>query len=161
MKSYKSLGIEFSIAGNFTESNCNLRKKAMKSTFMLKSFIDNQHLSPRVSLSMLKKLIVPIGTYGSEIWGAYCNTNMCEAAENLPFENVSLNFRKYILRVNRKGCNAGVRGKLGIFPVYLDVALNIIKYESRLHDIPPGDLLNEAYITTVELDNNGVITWFT
>ena len=104
---------------------------------------------------------MPIGTYGSEIWGAYCKTNMCKAAENLPFEKVSLNFRKYILGVNRKACNAGVRGELGIFPVYLDVALNIIKYESRLHDIPPGNLLNEAYITNVELDNNDVITWFT
>ena len=67
VKSYKYLGIEFSIAGNFTEAKCNLRKKAMKSTFMLKSFINNQHLSPRVALSMFKKPIVPIGTYGSEI----------------------------------------------------------------------------------------------
>ena len=39
----------------------------MKSTFILKSFINNQHLSPTVTLSMFKKLIVPIGTYGSEI----------------------------------------------------------------------------------------------
>ena len=161
VKSYKYLGIEFSIAGNFTEARCNLRKKAMKSTLLLKSFINNQHLSPRVALSMFKKLIVPIGTYGFEIWGAYCSTNMCKAAENLPFEKVSLNFGKYILGVNRKACNAGVRGELGIFPVYLDVAQNIIKYESRLHDIPAGNLLNEAYITNVELDNNGVITLFT
>ena len=50
---------------------------------------------------------------------------MCKAAENLPFEKVLLNFGKCILGVNRKACNAGVRGELGIFPVYLDVGLNI------------------------------------
>ena len=76
VKSYKHLGIEFLIADNFTEAKCVLRKKAKKSTFILKSFINNQHLSPTVTLSMFKKLIVPIRTYGSEIWGAYYNTNM-------------------------------------------------------------------------------------
>ena len=35
VKSYKYLGIEFSIAGNFTEAKCNLGKKAMKSTVLL------------------------------------------------------------------------------------------------------------------------------
>ena len=161
VRNYKYLGIEFSISGIFTEAKNNLKSKAMKSTFMLKSIISNQHLSPSVALNLFKKLIIPIGVYGAEIWGAFCNLDICKAAENLPFEKVLLNYGKYILGVNRKACNAGVRGDLGLYPAYINVILSVFKYASRLHKLPAGSLLKAAYTLNIEMDKTGVKSWYT
>ena len=40
----------------------------MKSTFLLRSIINNQNLPPKAAIDLFRKLIVPIETYGSKIW---------------------------------------------------------------------------------------------
>ena len=43
-----------------------------------------------------------------------------------------MSFSKFILGVNKKACNAGMRGELGCFTVCLDILRNIVKYANRL-----------------------------
>ena len=54
--------------------------------------------------------------------------NIFNFFENLPFEKVIMMFAKSILGVNRKACNDGVRGELGLFPVYFEIIVSIINY---------------------------------
>ena len=69
---------------------------------MLKSLINGLQLLPEVAFSLSRKLIIPIGTYGSEIWGAFCISDLHKAADNLLFERVQMNFGKYVPGVNKK-----------------------------------------------------------
>ena len=75
----------------------------MKFLFTLKSIINNHYLSPKIATDLFKKLIIPIGTYGSEIWGV-TNTKIkiCKLADSMPFEKVQKSFSKCILGVNKK-----------------------------------------------------------
>ena len=162
VRNYKYLGIDFSVSGNFSDVKNTLCLKAMKSTFKLKKVVGSEQLSPKVALDLFMKTIVPIGIYGSEIWGVFGNMkDNCKLFDNLPFEKVLMNFGKYILGVNRKACNAGVRGELGLYPVYFDIISRAINYSHRLRQLPTNTLLKAAYLKSVDLDKSGVSTWTT
>ena len=60
-----------------------LKNKGLKATFLLKCLINGQNLLHEVALSLLRKLIIPIGTYGSEMRGAFCNSDLYKTADNL------------------------------------------------------------------------------
>ena len=159
VRNYKYLGIMFSLNGSFVEAQKHLSDKATKSTFSLKSNLHGENLAPKVAIDLFNKLILPIGTYGSEIWGAYINVSKAKDMENAIFEKVFVNYSKFILGVNRKACNAGVRGELGIFPIYIQIITNVIKYYNRLSQVPKHTLLGEAFDINIEMDAGGMSNW--
>ena len=70
-------------------------------------------------------------------------------------------FGKFVLGVNRKACNAGVRGELGLFPVYLDIIVRIVNFADRLRNSTENSLLKAAYVCSIEYDRQGCKTWYT
>ena len=69
----------------------------------------------RTAMNLFNALVVPICTYGSEVWGVSINIkNIFKRCDNFPQEKVLLHFAKFVLGVNRKSCNATIRGELGL-----------------------------------------------
>ena len=85
---------------------------------------------------------------------------MFKKFENLPFEKVCMMFCKSILGVNRKACNAGVRGELGFLPAYVDVIIAMFNYCKRLENLEKGCLLESIYRLCVNGDDCGTFTWY-
>ena len=51
-----------------------------------------------------------------------------------------------ILGVNKKTCNGGIIGELAIYPIYLDIIRNLVKYaQLRLQNINGNSLLKSAF----------------
>ena len=99
----------------------------------MKSLINDLNLLPEVALSLFRIFFIPIGTYGSEIWSAFCNFDLYKAADNLLFKWVQMSFGKYVLGVNKKKTfNNGVRGELELYSVQLKIMINVVKYACRL-----------------------------
>ena len=63
-------GITFSTGGSFNEIHKTLSVQALKAIFKLNQYLYNfRDISPKHTLDLIDKFIVPILTYGGENWG--------------------------------------------------------------------------------------------
>ena len=72
-----------------------------------------------MKLSLFDKLVVPILTYGSEIWGIY---------EFKEVEKINMKFCKYILGVKKQTPNCAIYGELGRYPLSIICLERSLKY---------------------------------
>ena len=157
VKSYTYLGVEFTINGSFTNAQKILLGKANKATFQLLKVINNSNISPVNAMHLFHRLIVPICTYGAEVWARGINVmsydKFFKYTENSIFEVLYLKFAKWMLGVNKKSVNLATRGELGLFPLYFDCVGKFLKYESRVRNINEG-LVSNAFNNNIELSSN-------
>ena len=133
----------------------------MKAVFKLKKLISGEKLLPKDAMLMYRKLIVPIGLYGAEIWGSLSNCkHMAKSFERLPFETVTMSFSKFVLGVRKQTTNAAVRGELGLVPLYTDVLIAMISYYKRIQNEPQESLLQNALRESVSLSELGSKSWY-
>ena len=119
VEDYKYLGIIFHYNGSFKESVSNLSDKARKAYFALKSKLPcNSNLSVRTWIKLYTSMIIPIITYGSEVWISDFKTNL-ESLDKTQFEKTQNMISKNILGVHSKSSNIAVRCELGMFPLYI------------------------------------------
>ena len=84
---YKYLGILFKNTGILKCASENLADRARQSYYSLKSKIPkSDKFSVKTWLKLYKSMILPILTYGSEVWLADYNLNF-DKLDRLPFEN--------------------------------------------------------------------------
>ena len=87
--------------------------------FGLKSMIHrNPELLPSMQISLFNTLVSPILNYGSEVWG------MSRAD---PIEKLHLSFLKTLLYVKQSTPNCFVYGELGVYPLFLQRQIRVIK----------------------------------
>lgn len=114
------LGIVFSTSGKFSTAQQTLADKARKAIFSVKNmtrqFFD---LKPKFMCFLFDKMILPVLSYGQEIWGF----GDCEA-----IERVHLQFCKGILKLRRSTAGFFVYGELGRFPLAVKRNIQIVKY---------------------------------
>ena len=78
VKSFTYLGIIFTTGGSFQSTFDSLSGQALKGIFKLKSCFRNfQNISISHKMSLFYKLIIPILSYGSEVW---CKIRSCTYA---------------------------------------------------------------------------------
>ena len=101
--------------------------------------------------------------YGSEIWGMlekrtlkqFSSDNSkhiegCHFFENLPQEKIAIKFAKFILGVGARTTNCGVRGELGLYPLYTDIIVAMIKMWCHILN-KRHSLVYEAYLSDFDL----------
>jgi len=66
--------------------------------------------------------------------------------EKTKTETAHLKFMKHLLGVNKYTANTASRSELGEFPLIIDIKINVIKYWSRIKDLPQDNLTKQAYI---------------
>ena len=116
---YKYLGILFKNTGILKCASENLTDRACKAYYSLKSKIpESDKFSVKIWLKLYKSMILPILTYGSEVWLADYNLNF-DKLDRFPFEKKqNMIFFLNILGVHNKASNLAIYTELGSYPVY-------------------------------------------
>jgi hypothetical protein len=96
------------------------------------------------------KMVLPILTYDSEIWGV--NTHDC-------IERVQNKFGKYVLKLPIQTPNVAARGECGRCPLKSTCILHALKYWCKLLYMEDGKLPKSCYKMLCRLDDIGRKTW--
>ena len=68
VREYTYLGITFTLSGSLKTAQARLRQKGLRSYFSLKSMLDLRNLRKSMVFKLYDALIVPVLSYGSQIW---------------------------------------------------------------------------------------------
>jgi hypothetical protein len=101
---------------------------------------------------MFDKMILPIITYASEIWGF----EMYE-----PIERVQYQFCKFFLGVATNTTNVAVLGECGRHPLYVHYFVKCIGYWVKLIHMDNTRLPKASYNMLYLMDQNGKTNWVT
>ena len=169
VKNYVYLGILFDASGSYKSAVKLLREKGDKVIYKIRNMIGHHSLDVKTNLKLFNSLVKPILLYGSEIWGSTIfrgstildinegksglyDTFHCELTQN--------RMLRYILGVHRKSTNIAVKGELGVFPIFLDVLMNMVKNWMRIIDFDSDSLLYDSYLYALdELRENNSNSW--
>lgn len=139
-----------------------LSERARKAYYAIKAnFPANNNFSAEIMLKLYQSMIVPIITYGSEIW---ISDFKCElmSSDQFPFEKTQHLIFKDILGVHRKASNLAVLCELGRFPLYYLCYEYMFKYYLRLKEMEcKQDYNNYLVLSAFKEDKNLVsrISW--
>ena len=145
---YRYLGILFKNNGSLKHAGEHLANRARKAFYSLKSKLPHcDNFSPKTWLKLYENTILPIFTYGSEVWMTDLSINL----DKLPFEKVQNMIFKDILGVHGKASNIAVHTELGVYPLCFKSYSLMFKYYKRLCKIEcdtdcKNSLLRSAFI---------------
>ena len=139
VKCYKYLGVEIHSNGNFQKSMANLCSRGWKAIFKMQRALKNVNVTTATKFNLFDKLISPILCYNSEVWGStlhtgneYDETKFWKKSENLPLEQLHIQFCKNALGVHRKATNAAVRGEVGRYPIAIRIVKAMLRYVKHM-----------------------------
>jgi hypothetical protein len=140
--SFKYLGVIFNFNGKFDLCQKNLREQGCKAMFALLSRCNTLNLPIDLQLDLFDKMVVPILTYGGEIWGF---------SNNSALESVNIKFYKYVLGVKKTTPNCMVYGELGKFPIDITIKCKMITFWNKLVNGKQSKLSYKMYKIMYEL----------
>jgi len=134
---YCYLGIVFVPSGSFTKAMNKLKDKASKAFFKIRNDLYDSNY--KGSSKLFNTLVVPIISYGCEVWSPYLlknlnDSNFIKICDSQPGESLHIKTCKLILGVHRKSVNHAVRGELGSYPLLLLMLSLAVKYWWKLND---------------------------
>ena len=137
VKSFKYLGIVFTTGGSFSETQSTLAGQAQKAIFKLNKYMYKfTFITPKHKLELFDKLVSPILSYASEVWG-FCQANA--------IERVHMQFCKKLMGVKKTTQNDSVYGELGRTCYTTKRYLIIIKYWLKLLLTPENKYIKLVY----------------
>jgi hypothetical protein len=159
---YKYLGCVFSSCRNFKKCVELLSDKARRATFGLKKILKYNDMSPTQLFMLFDKMILPILTYGAEIWGGsfYKKIDKLKLGDSIPGEKVHRQFIKYVLGVHSKASNSAILAETGRIPVFANVLKLFTNYANRLKCADVNSLLYEANVVALELESKKAGWWY-
>ena len=137
VRSFKYLGIVFTIGGSFSEAQTTLAGQAQKAIFKLNKYLYKfTYVSPKHKLELFDKLISPILNYSCEVWG-FCQANAVE--------RVHMQFCKKLLGVKKTTQNDFIYGELGRENYATKRFFIIIKYWFKILQTPENKYIKIIY----------------
>jgi len=131
------LGICLSYTGSFAKTQVTLAKQGRKAIFSLKKMVKQfSGLDPIMLCDLFDKLVLPILTYGCEVWGFHPSDAI---------ERVHRDFMRYVLNVKTTTLNEFVYGELGRLPLCYIRYLRIVKYWFKILQSPNRRLIYKLY----------------
>ena len=160
---YKYLGIELSSTGSMKNTRGNIRDRALKAIFALKSRLNHTDISPKLHCKLFDQIIKPISVYGSEIWGTTLinkkdGNDFYKSFDDCPVEKLHINFCKYSLGVHKKATNSAVRGELGRFPIALSIFIQMLKFWFHMES-SKNTILQHALAESKNLEHQVKKSW--
>ena len=152
VRSFKYLGFLLTPSGEIKSGLKDLRDRAMKAFFKLKTTMGvafNQNVT--TTLFLLDTLIKPILLYASDFWGCL------KLPKDNPIENFHHMACKHILGVQKQTTNIGVLLELGRIPLKIYAVKAAIKNWERIKKTNINTLLYSSY--NMACINN--LTWIT
>ena len=108
------------------------------------------HIRKAVIFKLFDALIVPVVSYGCQIWlpqtyfmGAFLSGNYSnlKLIGQDPFERIHLSFLKWTLNVNKTTSNAAIWGDTGRYPLAIELSSQVYNYWERLEKWRKLDLI--------------------
>lgn len=165
---YKYLGILFKSNGSFDTAQKNLYHRGLKAYFKMVKMLSTEHSTPNTTMHLFDHTVKPILLYASEIWGCIDpnlrrvknnpESKLNKGYEKLWSEKLQLKMCRYLLGVNNKTSILAIRGETGRYPLYLDIATNILKYMNHL-SCTNSDLLSQALQVNQDLVRQNKFCW--
>ena len=171
-RKYTYLGIVFNLNGSFKDALVALRQKALRSYFSIKKLIDWKYLKRSSIIKLINILLVPILTYGCQIWIPYTMQKhlsaLLEAPNKThlllssiakhPAEKVYLACLKWVLGVHKRTSNTAVWGDCGAYPLLIKNSKQVFDYFYRASADDFGTrLVKDAVIE----QKNLALNWYT
>ena len=116
------MGVTLNYNGSFKVCQENLCNQGRRTMYSLIAKCRKFNLPIDLQLELFVAMVLPIITYGCEIWG-YRVYKVIEV--------VHLTFLKHILGVRKTTCNSMVYGELGKYPVITHIKSRILGYWLR------------------------------
>ena len=164
VENYCYLGMNIHKSGNFKSGIKALSNKALNAYYSWLSVLNGyKNSSPSMMRKVFDSTISPIALYGSEIWGAYLpdlvNNKLINALSkgNFSFEKPNIRLCKNILGVKKSTSNDASKAELGIFPLIINVMVNILKYYARLHTVNKNSLVYKAFLSNKSVNESNYI----
>lgn len=151
---YKYLGITIHKNGSFNPTRDDLANRGTRAIFALNKELNLKFIPIRTALMIFKALVIPILTYGSEIWSPFLNQDNDKWEQN-PIEKVHSQYLKQLLGVNRSTTNVMVKGDLGLHSLQAQVFQNHLNYMKYVHS-KHNTLVTQAYIYERELSHTRI-----
>ena len=149
VSSFTYSGVTLTANGKFYQTQKTLATQANKALFSLNSLFEKVSLNVTEKLKLFDTMILPVLTYGSEVWGFH-------AAPDI--ERVHLKFIKRILGVRPQTTNAAVYGELGRVPLNVVHKERILKYWFKIIK-SEGSLINKLFRYQIENNYNNDAMW--
>jgi hypothetical protein len=152
VNAYKYLGIFLSTRLSFSASFEDLASRARKGVVAIirTLWVIGEH-SPTIFFKLFDSQILPILTYGAEIWGLAKNQEI--------IERVHLFALKRFLGVHSKSPRHLVYGETGRFPLYVQTYVKCIKFWFRLQRLGNERYSKKAYNMMIHLQRQNYVTW--
>ena len=147
---YKYLGITFHRNGKLKKAQDEMIKHASKAMYALVGKGRRLQIPADLMIELFYSLIIPIVTYGSEVWGFSMTRDL---------EKLQLKFLRMILNIKPSTCNSIVYGETGVYPVYIYVNKNMIGYWCRILMGKASKLCNIMYQCMLRLYHDNVYKW--
>ena len=120
---YHYLGVTFSATGSFLQARKHISQQAQKATYLLFAKAHNADLPADLTLKLFDHTVLPILTYGSEIFG-FENLDIIEKVHN--------EFLRKLLKVRKSTPLYMIHGELGHYPVHVIIKSRMIQFWSKL-----------------------------
>ena len=166
-RTYCYLGIVFVPSGKFKVASNELRKKALRSFFKMKSAVLRENISTVALFRLFDALVLPVLTYGCQIlfpeshfasqitkssrthnWQQSWLTSISKDT----FEKMHLQYIKWVLGVHKKASNIGCWGETGRIPIGITVTKQFYKYVLRASINDNSSLLYHSYVEQKSLN---------
>ena len=146
---YHYLGLTFSSSGSFLNSRKHIAGQATKAMYLLLTKSNNSDLPIDLIIKLFDHTVLPILTYGSEIFG-YENIDILEKVHN--------EFLRKITKARKSTPIYMLYGELGRYPISVIVKSRMIAYWNRLLTGKTTKLANQIYRFMVN-DSNTQYKW--
>ena len=147
---YKYLGVLISTRLSWSPAQALLATQGHKAMFLINKLNYEYEFPYHASCNIFDKCIVPIITYGSQIWGTQVKSKV---------ENVLLTFCKKQLGVSSTTPSVAVLGECGSYPIFITCYENVIKYWLKIVSLTDECLLKSCYDMLLNYDLAGRKNW--
>lgn len=149
VEDYKYLGLTFNYNGRFRKGELELKEQATRAMYALVGKCRKFDLPVDIQIELFHTMVLPVMTYGSEIWGHYIIREI---------ELLHLKFLKHMLFVHKNTSNVMVYGELGVYPLDIHIKCKMLSFWSRLITGKHSKLSYVMYQCLLHLDRLGLYT---
>ena len=146
----------------------NHKRKQIKKCSILRHINTRERAKPKTIIKLFNSLVKPILIYNSEVWGAFLKPNKMRDLVQFSTYMMSpifmkfyrISYSRYIL-VHKKSSSLAVKGELGVYPISINIYINIMKFFYRLGDLSTkgnyliSNCLYECYKDLYSADSSG------
>ena len=156
VEEYLYLGYVFTSNGKDSKAILNLKNKSLRSWYMLKQRLCTEdNMSTSILLKIFKNVSQQICLYGSEIWGSgivplksrglFQNWNKDNCNQLL------IKVSKSILSLSKYASSIGSLVELGLYPLSVNVYINMIKYKNRISNMDADSFVHKAFLEDIAI----------